>query len=106
MATTYRAKVARGAKLLDEVHGRNWVREIRLGDIEMGSCDRCIVGQLYGHYATGCEKLGIADLRDSYDLGFDVPEAVDDEEAERRYELLAQRWRELIRKRRYGGEDG
>lgn len=49
-------RVARGAKLLDEKRP-GWAAEIATDKLAMESCDRCILGQLYGHYFAGYEAL-------------------------------------------------
>jgi hypothetical protein len=45
-------RVRRGAALLDEVQP-GWWREIDTARLAMVTCDRCILGQLYGEFGTG-----------------------------------------------------
>lgn len=50
--------VANGVALLDE-HNPGWHERIDLGSLRLSTCSGCILGQLYGVYATGLEALGI-----------------------------------------------
>ena len=49
-------RVARGAALLDEKQP-GWAAQIATDHLAMQDCGRCILGQLYGHYSAGYEKL-------------------------------------------------
>lgn len=40
---------ARGARLLDDIKP-GWYKLIDLGQLDMGNCYRCILGQVYGDY--------------------------------------------------------
>lgn len=51
---TLRAKV--GATLLD-VFRPGWADEIDVGRLNLRSCDACVLGQLFGDYRNGAEKL-------------------------------------------------
>jgi hypothetical protein len=53
------ANVKRGIALLQREHGPDWVEKIDLAllRLENGGC--CVLGQVYGDYVDGCEKLGI-----------------------------------------------
>ena len=56
MTATVAERVARGAALLDEkVPG--WRERINLDTFAISSCERCILGQVYGYYATGLGEL-------------------------------------------------
>lgn len=52
-----RARVAAGATLLD-AERPGWAGRIDVDQLQMGSCVRCVLGQLYGEYSDGCEALG------------------------------------------------
>ena len=49
-------RVARGAKLLDESQP-GWRERIRADELAMETCDQCVLGQLYGDYATGFKEM-------------------------------------------------
>jgi len=51
---TLRAKV--GATILD-VMRPGWADEIKVADLDLGSCSACVLGQLFGSYNTGAERL-------------------------------------------------
>jgi hypothetical protein len=50
-----RERVARGAALLDRATP-GWETEIH-HELEMGSCQRCVLGYVFGNFFTGCEVL-------------------------------------------------
>lgn len=48
------ALVAKGiAKLNEFFDGPNWVRRVSVFSLSMATCDKCILGQLFGDYETG-----------------------------------------------------
>lgn len=51
---TVRAKI--GATVLDVLRP-GWASEIDLAKLRMSSCQECVLGQLYGDYWEGAEKL-------------------------------------------------
>lgn len=51
--------ILNGIELLDEVRP-GWVDEIDLDRLNMYQGQDCVVGQLYGGYATGLEQLGLS----------------------------------------------
>lgn len=53
------ACVKRGAALLDRIRP-GWAEEIALDELAMETCDRCIVGQLYGDYFKGGRDISAA----------------------------------------------
>jgi hypothetical protein len=61
-------RVERGAKLLDE-HRPGWELKIDLQALDLSSCDRCVLGQIYGSYGDGYDLLGLTDETSPY--GFD-----------------------------------
>lgn len=67
------ARVARGAALLDEKEP-GWWEKIRIEELALSSCYRCVIGQLLGNregsvgFVRGVHKLGISD--DYWDFGF------------------------------------
>jgi hypothetical protein len=65
------ARVARGARLLDE-HQPGWRHRIDRDRLDMGSDYNCVVGQLYGHYPDGCNRLGLTTNQQATRYGFIV----------------------------------
>lgn len=45
-------RVARGVELLDRVRP-GWAKEVDLDRLDVGRCDRCVLGQVFGSYGTG-----------------------------------------------------
>lgn len=104
--------VKRGAEFLDERLGTSWVQRIELGALQLSSCKRCVLGQLYAEqpdldandgfntgYERGIKELGLNDDTMIFDdpvstthLGFEVD---DDYE----YADLTRAWTELIQER-------
>jgi len=64
----YAARAAAGAEFLDEMRP-GWAEQIDLADLDMGSCYRCVLGQLGGAYGGTVEDLAI-DGEDEVQLGF------------------------------------
>jgi hypothetical protein len=50
------ARVARGAALLDS-HDPMWWKKINYRSLDIGSCIRCVLGQVYGTFEEGLEVL-------------------------------------------------
>ena len=50
--------VTRGIALLDE-HLPGWQDEIDWDDLEMDTCEKCILGQIFGDYQKGLRLLGL-----------------------------------------------
>lgn len=50
--------VARGAALLDEKFP-DWYKRIDLDALAMDNCCRCVLGQLFGLYSEGAERIGL-----------------------------------------------
>jgi hypothetical protein len=102
----YEDRVERGAALLDEACP-GWERQIDPRLLRMESCDRCILGQLYGHYVLGLscvlEPQPGNVLFAASDCGFTLiaeeQDGYDRIEALERFHQLADAWRRLIRRR-------
>jgi hypothetical protein len=101
--TFLRQAVAEGVRLLDakEPH---WSTRINLGALDMEQCDRCILGQVYGDYTEGVEKVFLIPVSPQdpvpdivYDYGFNAPLV------QRTYKeevaFLAECWKAVIEKR-------
>jgi hypothetical protein len=85
-------RVAAGVAWLD-AEVPDWWRDIRLDRLEMASCTRCVLGQVFGEY-------GDAPLGDLFEqplrLGFNVSLANDFRE----FGELTAEWRRVIEERR------
>lgn len=84
-------RVANGIALLDEKRP-NWREEVDFDKLEMGSCIRCILGQLYNHYQTGVgELLPNRSETTAANHGYDIyPVIVDDPMDD--WDELAKEW--------------
>jgi hypothetical protein len=56
MAATVTNRVRRGMKLLDEAQP-GWEKKIKLVDLSLEDAEHCVLGQLYGTYDEGLERL-------------------------------------------------
>jgi hypothetical protein len=99
--------VQRGAALLDDLDPQ-WFEHIDLGRLDMGECARCILGQIYGNYTTGLDRIGndldqpawlgySRDLEVSHGFEAEVITPAD-------YIHLSLAWTAEIRRRRKGGK--
>lgn len=68
--TDYAAKVAAGIKLLDSKKP-GWRSKIVMDELDLGSCDVCVLGQVFGSYDSGKYTLGL-DSYDTKDYGFNT----------------------------------
>lgn len=50
-------RVRRGAKWLDEAEP-GWARRVRVAELDMIECDRCVLGQLYGNFWSRLRETG------------------------------------------------
>lgn len=51
--------IERGAALLDSIRP-DWFRCIDVPSLDMDDPERCILGQLFGHYDSGCNAIQIS----------------------------------------------
>lgn len=63
-------RVKAGADLLDREVGVTWRDKIDVSTLNMTSSYSCVLGQLYGHYPTGLDKLSLSDDVTAYSHGF------------------------------------
>lgn len=85
-----------GAKFLDEVRP-TWFGGLKPRRLKMNDGAECVLGQLYGHYADGANRLGLTAQR-AGELGFVAPvEGLPILEA---YAILRLAWILEIQKRR------
>lgn len=74
--TNYASAVAAGISFLDSkvASGKvpsNWRDKVKLDNLDLGSCDVCVLGQLFGSYSDGQYELGL-DTYDSKSYGFNT----------------------------------
>ena len=114
MADTYKARVERGAVLLDELVNENWWERIDIPTLDMACGEHCILGQLFDSdpliyqdgnmaadgYDAGLQRLGIGSGNAAEDHGFECHHDVGMAEHNDEYRWLQVRWRQLIEKRR------
>lgn len=90
------ARVDAGAKFLDQ-HHPGWDQLIDLARLNLESSDDCVLGQLYGSYGRGLDRLfprkdGV--IPERYPLGFTEPDMSN-------YGELNRAWERLIMDRQY-----
>jgi hypothetical protein len=92
--------VARGAALLD-AEDRLWYLRVNPKTLDMASNSECVLGQLFGLYEVGRDRLGLS-RRAARRHGFDIYTIAfrDSAPAMALYEQLTDRWAALIRDRR------
>jgi hypothetical protein len=62
---TYAGRVREGVRLLDE-QNPGWDSRIDLARLDMRQCGNCILGQLYGEYDQGLNKLCLMSASDVF----------------------------------------
>ncbi len=93
-----RERVERGAAFLDE-HEPTWWKLLRENQLDLGHCDECVLGQIYGGYGRGLEALlGADDLDWSVDHGFTLLPP------DNRWRALGALWLEAIAQRKNQGD--
>jgi len=89
--------VANGARFLDEqIPG--WVERIDPSILDMANRCKCIFGQLYGEYFTGCYRLNLTPVA-ACDMGFDTLGDQGGLPTQEAYSALGSAWREQIAER-------
>lgn len=90
---TPQERVARSVALLDRERP-NWRNYVKPERLVMSSCLRCVLGQVFGDYTEGYDKLfDDPDREHAAAHGFDAGEHSDD------YSQLAEEWKRQIAKR-------
>jgi hypothetical protein len=87
-----RDRVERGAALLDKT-APGWRERVDPETLDMTLCTRCVLGQLFGHYMVGFDRLEVAESSVVY--GFDLPWPTKFEDSG--YDLLQDAWLEMLR---------
>lgn len=62
-------QVKRGIQILDQKYGPDWPCHIDLETLNITDYKVCVLGQLYGGYAAGCDEIGIT-YSESREYGF------------------------------------
>lgn len=100
-----RERVRRGAEYLDE-RDPGWHRRINPDTLELGSGDRCVLGQLHGEFRLGLGRSGVLSLSSAPRAslspvahGFKCVGDVSEEWQAHDYALLTQAWRAAVRAR-------
>lgn len=74
MLLSIERRVARGARLLDQVRP-GWAGAVDMEVFDIEDLERCILGQVYGDWLRGCQSLGTAGNRYKQELnGFEMTE--------------------------------
>lgn len=63
-------EVEKGIAFLDEKGPANWRDLVRVEALNISSSLNCVLGQIYGNYVIGVEKLELDQLDDRVNLGF------------------------------------
>ena len=92
VTSSIRERAEAGADYLDYHLGNEWVLDINLTDLELADCGRCVLGQEFGNYYTGLDKLGIGYDQDAEHFGFTLPLDRDDDT----WQELTAAWVEVI----------
>jgi hypothetical protein len=57
---TYESRIKKGIAILDRKLGRkNWAKKIDLAELDLSSPNVCMLGEIYGDYSDGKDKLKI-----------------------------------------------
>lgn len=87
-------RVLTGLLLLQERWGDDWVDHINPHMLSMSSSHYCVLGQLYGNYATGLKAL---QLLNGVEFGFEMDRAdVNRLWKKREYKELDKAWKSVI----------
>lgn len=89
--------VARGTALLD-ARKPGWAFHIDLVTLDMTSCYQCVLGQLYGRYSEGLERLDILDEGD-WQHGFDAKTGTARRDVTEQIAEINRLWRDLVETR-------
>jgi hypothetical protein len=99
-----KSRVLNGIALLKEKHGEKWVEKIDLASFDISEGYSCVLGQVYGQYEKGLNKLRLYDNH-AIEYGFNLDDVdygdgddYDDkfEEEIRAWNVLQETWvREL-----------
>lgn len=91
-------RVKAGIVFLD-VAEPNWKKKIKLEELDLVNGNYCILGQIFGNYFKGKEKLGINN-RIASELGFaemNKLEHVSSKELKPKYKALTAAWKKILK---------
>ena len=89
---TLQERAAKGAQLLDE-RRPDWANFVSVNILEMNYLHTCVLGQLFGNYAAGCNQLSLEpEDGKTAELGFRTNGRED-------WKLLNSAWKNEIEKR-------
>lgn len=86
---TIQKKIRAGIAFLNVVKP-NWLKKIKLNELDLSQSNTCMIGEIYGNYGDGIDSLGLTDeIADL--LGFHANSI-------RTYTLLTKGWKDAIKK--------
>jgi hypothetical protein len=101
----FQEDVGRGAALLDEKLGPDWIWRVNLDRLRLNDCLRCVLGQL-GNFSDNCRTFGFADKEGKFlwtrigEYGFGLREGVGDDDIDMLWDNLTNTWKlEILRRR-------
>lgn len=96
-------RAATGALVLTLRRGNRWWEEVNADILDQESIFDCVLGQLYGNYGYGLEKLGITEAQaEKFGFFLRVPHPLESEEEVREfdqtYAALTDAWVKVIKR--------
>lgn len=101
----YEENARRGAALMDSVDPE-WRRKINLAKLELSSCARCVLGQVFGDYEAGVDNLPVFAAYEDHGrtaafYGFELPVEIrthwiDERTWRRHWNALREAWVTVI----------
>lgn len=92
------SSVDKGMIYLDQHAPKGWVRRINLDTLNMGCPRHCVLGQLYGHYCTGAQRLNLSTWS-TWSMGLFIPLEIQASQAVQGrmvYQDLTAEWRKRL----------
>lgn len=89
---TLKVRLDKGTALLDLALGQDWPNKIDLETLDLANPGTCVLGQLYGQYATGLNELFHGLPSQAFELGFNSAHAYPKE-----YSSLDRAWTKHIK---------
>lgn len=92
-------RVKKGIEFLDN-EIPDWKQQIKLDELDLGKCRKCILGQLFGDYENGLNELDILYSSASdygFTLSYEVMCTQDMDEIRPGFIDLTNAWRELLK---------
>ena len=95
---TVQERVNAGSEFLDKKYP-DWPGIINSRTLRLNNCRMCILGQLFGHFMLGLERMGLLEEK-AVKLGFQGVDLLHKKRADQDYNNLNKAWRKKIRERR------